>query len=258
MCNFTLMEGRRAWRLESLGMVWDPLDAGWEENLAAAREYYAHHGTLAAPRTATALGKPVGQWLSNQRRPGVLDGRPDRIEALAGIDPDWNPVWPLDWQRHWAAVAECLQGGAQLGDLLPGVTLHGLDVGRWLERQRRHIVWQGLSEAQQGRLAALGVGPESVPAAAAKGVVEKAGGKPGAFDRGLAALARYRERTGTVTVPRGHVEEIPVHDGGGRAGGGGAVVPVRLGVFLSNTRSRRVKLTSEQLERLAALGLDWR
>ncbi|MGW3046090.1 helicase associated domain-containing protein [Kitasatospora sp. NPDC001159] len=59
------MEGKRVERLESLGMVWDPLDAAWEENLAAAREYHAHHGTLAAPRTATALDKPVGQWLSN-------------------------------------------------------------------------------------------------------------------------------------------------------------------------------------------------
>ncbi|MFD0403104.1 Helicase associated domain protein [Kitasatospora sp. NPDC127121] len=252
-----LMEGKRVERLEALGMVWDPLDAAWEENLAACRVYFEHHGTLAAPRTATALDKPVGQWLSNQRRPGVLDGRPDRVEALAGIDPDWNPDWPLDWQRHYAAVTECVQGGAQPADLLPGVTVHGLDVGRWLERQRQHIVWHGLMDEQQQRLAQFGVQPLAAPAAGGEGQGKGAAGgrktgagKVSAFDRGLVALARYRERTGSVTVPRQHVEEIP--------GGDGGTVEVKLGVWISNTKSRRAKLTGEQLDQLAALGLDWR
>ncbi|MFJ1797174.1 hypothetical protein [Kitasatospora griseola] len=38
--------------------------------------------------------------------------------------------------------------------------------------------------------------------------VKKAGGKVSAFDGGLAALARYRERTGSVTVAWGRVEEV--------------------------------------------------
>ncbi|MFD7583660.1 Helicase associated domain protein [Kitasatospora sp. NPDC059817] len=251
------MEGKRVERLEALGMVWDPLDAAWEENLAACRVHFEHHGTLAAPRTATALDKPVGQWLSNQRRPGVLDGRPDRVEALAGIDPDWNPGWPLDWQRHYAAVTECVQGGAQPADLLPGVTVHGLDVGRWLERQRQRVVWHGLMDEQQQRLAALGVEPLAAPAAGGEGQGKGAAGgrktgagKVSAFDRGLVALARYRERAGSVTVPRQHVEEIP--------GGDGGTVEVKLGVWISNTKTRRAKLTGEQLDQLAALGLDWR
>ncbi|WP_405852898.1 MULTISPECIES: hypothetical protein [unclassified Streptomyces] len=32
---------------------------------------------------------------------------------------------------------------------------------------------------------------------------------------------------------------------------------VKLGVFLSNTKSRRAKLTADKLQALAALGLDW-
>ncbi|MFJ9551956.1 hypothetical protein ACIRPF_38195 [Streptomyces erythrochromogenes] len=32
---------------------------------------------------------------------------------------------------------------------------------------------------------------------------------------------------------------------------------VKLGVFLSNTKSRRAKLTSDKLQALAALGLEW-
>jgi hypothetical protein len=32
---------------------------------------------------------------------------------------------------------------------------------------------------------------------------------------------------------------------------------IKLGVFLSNTKSRRAKLTAEQLAALAELGLHW-
>ncbi|MFE9499048.1 helicase associated domain-containing protein [Streptomyces collinus] len=62
------MATQRAEELDALGIVWDPTDAAWEENLSAARAYYAETGTLAAPVTATALNKPVGQWLANCRK----------------------------------------------------------------------------------------------------------------------------------------------------------------------------------------------
>ncbi|WP_371627751.1 helicase associated domain-containing protein [Streptomyces sp. NBC_01116] len=38
---------------------------------------------------------------------------------------------------------------------------------------------------------------------------------------------------------------------------GGPHGPVRLGTWISNTRSRREKLTDHQREQLAALGIDW-
>ncbi|MFI9323311.1 helicase associated domain-containing protein [Kitasatospora aureofaciens] len=77
---------------------------------------------------------------------------------------------------------------------------------------------------------------------------KKAGaGEPSAFDRCPAALARYRERIGSVTVPHQRVEEVPYSDDG--------TGEVKLGVWISNTRTRRAKLTGEQL---AALGLHWR
>lgn len=59
------MSSTRADELDELGMIWDTADTQFAENLAAARAYYAEAGTLAAPRHATALDKPVGQWLTN-------------------------------------------------------------------------------------------------------------------------------------------------------------------------------------------------
>ncbi|MFF2654314.1 hypothetical protein [Streptomyces sp. NPDC058045] len=48
-----------------------------------------------------------------------------------------------------------------------------------------------------------------------------------------------------MTVPRGLVETL--EDGS----------EVKLGVWLSNTKSRRAKLTEDKLATLAELGLEW-
>ncbi|CAL9327186.1 hypothetical protein SUDANB180_07569 (plasmid) [Streptomyces sp. enrichment culture] len=193
------MSGRRAARLEKLGMAWSAADARFQENLAAARVYYAAHWTLCAPRSAAALDKPIGQWLSNLRRPGALAEHPEWEAALKAIDEDWNPSWPPEWQRHYAALRELVRDEEGPVQVLPGFTVQGMDVGKWLARQRKPEVW--------------------------------------------AALAQYKARTGSVKVPRAHVEALP--DG----------TEIKLGVFLSNSKSRRTKLTADKLAALAALGL---
>ncbi len=105
---------------------------------------------------------------------------------------------------------------------------------------------------QRERLTALGVQGATLPVTAAapaelppapadvvKGL-KKAGSKAeAAFQRGLAALAQWVEKEGQRSVPRGAVVEIAVD-------GEAEPVPVKLGVWLSNTKSRRDKLTSEQ------------
>ncbi|MGK5546693.1 Helicase associated domain protein [Streptomyces sp. URMC 127] len=236
------MTEARARRLEKLGMVWSLADERFQENLAAAKAYYDEHWTLCAPRTATMLDRPLGQWLSNMRRPGALDGHPEWEAALREVDPDWNPSWPADWQRHYAAVRELLAEEAGLTELQPGITVHGVDVGRWLYKQRQHTIWQALTEGQRERLEQLGVVPlpqeQEVPAKPSKAVL-------GAFERGVAALAQYRARTGSVAVSRAHVEQL--EDG----------TEVKLGVWIMNQKSRRAKLTTDKLQALAALGLEW-
>ncbi|WP_331727658.1 Helicase associated domain protein [Streptomyces sp. NBC_01176] len=236
------MTGQRAARLEKLGMVWSLADERFQENLEAAKAYYDQHWTLCAPRSATMLDKPLGMWLANLRRPGALDGHPEWKTALEAVDEDWNPSWPAEWQRHYAAVRELLRDEEGQADVLPGVTVHGMDIGRWLARQRTPSVWQALADGQRERLEQLGITPlPPEPETPAKPSTTP----PGAFERGIQALAQYKTRTGTVTVPRSHIERL--EDG----------TEVKLGVFLSNTKSRRVKLTADKLQQLAKLGLNW-
>ncbi|GAB2628314.1 DEAD/DEAH box helicase [Streptomyces capparidis] len=260
------MTGLRIRRLEALGMVWSAEELAWQENLAALAAYADQHGTLAAPRGAAALGKQVGVLLSNLRREGGLGKDPERAARraaqLAALDPDWRPAWPIDWQRNYAMLRQCLDGGATLAEVLPGVTVGGIDVGRWLERQRQPTVWAKLQPGQRQRLETLGIQPAPGQGPGDAGGGAAASGRKGrgngadAFQRGVEALRRFREREGHVRVPRGHVETWTADgDGGGDGGGGGQEVAVRLGVWRSNMRTRRERLTPEQFHLLDELGL---
>ncbi|GHJ34384.1 hypothetical protein TPA0910_88170 [Streptomyces hygroscopicus subsp. sporocinereus] len=62
------------------------------------------------------------------------------------------------------------------------------------------------------------------------------------------ALTQWVEREGDRPVPRGHSEEITVNS---------EPVTVKLGVWTSNTKSRRDRLGADQLAALAELGMDW-
>ncbi|WP_331717802.1 Helicase associated domain protein (plasmid) [Streptomyces zaomyceticus] len=249
------MNGQRAGRLENLGMVWSVPDERFQENLAAAQAYYDQHWTLCAPRTATMLDKPIGQWLANLRRPGALDGKPEWKTALETVDADWNPTWPAAWQRHYAVVREMLAEETILAYIEPGVTVHGMNIGRWLTRQRQPETWATLTDGQRERLQAIGVLPHTPalqettqafkPAQAETETVEPVTTPKNAFERGVAALAQYKTRTGTVTIPRTHIEQLP--DGS----------EVRLGVWIMNQKTRRTTLTTHKLQTLTALGLRW-
>ncbi|MFF0437533.1 Helicase associated domain protein [Streptomyces sp. NPDC004327] len=249
--------------LDDAGMVWEPGDEAWENKLAAFRSYHRAHGHL-APRQDAAWGEgeamvPIGQHVANLRRKGGLGKDPERAgeraAQLAAIDPDWNCPWPLDWQRHYKVLADLAadEDGGMLPHIQPGVLFEGDDIGRWLERQKNPGTWKQLSEEQQQRLLKLGLQPDQAPAPAptASRTAKGPSKAQQAFQRGLAALTQWVEREGADRpVPRGHAEGIAVD-------GEADPVIIKLGVWVSNTRARRDKLTAEQLDALAALDVPW-
>lgn len=260
------LEERRKTLLDApeAGMVWEPGEEAWETKLAALRSYRRATGHL-APRQDAVWGEgetmvPIGQHMANLRRTGTKNGLgrdPEQVDKrtkqLKAIDPDWNCPWPLDWQRHYRILADLVDADGVLPTIEPGVTFDGDDIGKWLQQQKQPATWARLLPEQQERLAKLAVQPVQAPAAApAAGRATKGPGKAQqAFQRGLAALAQWVEREGADRpVPRAHGEEVAVE---------GEVEPVvvKLGVWVSNTKSRRDKLTADQLAALAQLGVDW-
>ncbi|MEV5085547.1 helicase associated domain-containing protein, partial [Streptomyces sp. NPDC056159] len=249
--------------LDEAGMVWEPGEEAWEAKLAALRSYRRATGHL-APRQDAVWGEneamvPIGQHIANLRRKGQKNGlgkdperARERAKQLAAIDPDWDCPWPLDWQRHYRVLADLVDADGSLPDIAPGVLMDGDDLGRWLQQQKQPGTWKTLSTEQQERLTKLGVKPAQRPAPApASQSSGKASGKASAaFQRGVAALAQYIAREGHHRVPRAHAEEIAVE-------GDGALVSVKLGVWISNTRARRDKLTPNQRAALTQLGVEW-
>ncbi|MEU9165805.1 Helicase associated domain protein [Streptomyces sp. NPDC048424] len=181
-----------------------------------------------------------GQYLTNIRRPGGLGKDPDRAQrraaALTATDPDWNPGtlgWTVDWQRHYTYLTQLLAEGARPAAIVPGVTRHGDDIGRWLTTQRQN--WDLLNEEQQRRLGELGVKKavrvRKTAAKTATATGQRTGGT--AFQKGLEALQQYKARG----RPR-HRPACPQRGVAGRDGGP------------ADTRSRRYGLNAEQREHL--------
>ncbi|MFE2210339.1 DEAD/DEAH box helicase [Streptomyces rubiginosohelvolus] len=263
------LEERRKTLLDApeAGMVWEPGEEAWENKLAALRSYRRASGHLAPRQDAVwddpAGGDPVpiGQHLANLRRKDGLGKDPERAERraqqLAAIDEDWNCPWPLNWQRHYRILADLVDADGTLPYIAPGVTFDGDDIGTWRWQQQKAGIQAQLLPKQRERLAKLGIKaaelPETVPAAArpATGSGKGPSKAQAAFERGLAALAQWVEREGADRpVPRGHSEIIAVD-------GGEEPAVVKLGVWVSNTKSRRDKLDREQLDALRELGMQW-
>ncbi|MFD5300880.1 Helicase associated domain protein [Streptomyces mutabilis] len=252
------LEERRKVLLDApeAGMVWEPGEEAWEAKLAALRSYRRATGHL-APRQDAVWGEgeamvPIGQHMANLRRKGGLGKDPkraaERAAQLSEIDPDWNCPWPLNWQRHYRVLADLVDADGHLPDIAPGVLFDGDDIGKWLQRQKNPGTWAQLSTEQQQRLTVLGVTPAETPspARASKGATKGPSKTSQAFQRGLAALTQWMEREGAHRpVPRKAVETLP--DG----------TETKLGIWYSNTKARRGKLTEEQLAALRELGVQW-
>ncbi|MCX5384859.1 DEAD/DEAH box helicase [Streptomyces sp. NBC_00083] len=257
------LEERRKTLLDApeAGMVWEPGEEAWETKLAALRSYRTATGHL-APRQDQVWGEgqalmPIGQHLANLRRKGGLGKDPkraaERAAQLTAIDPDWDCPWPLDWQRHYRVLADLVDADGALPYIAPGVLFDSDDIGRWRWRQQEPGTWTQLMPEQQERLAALGIKGAEVPspAPAAAHTAKGPSKAQQAFQRGLAALAQWVEREGADRpVPRAHSEEVA-------ADGEAEPVVVKLGVWLSNTKSRRERLDADQLDALAKLGMHW-
>ncbi|MGA5354865.1 Helicase associated domain protein [Streptomyces thermodiastaticus] len=286
------LDAHRRELLDEAGMVWEPGEEAWERRLAVLRSYRRATGHLAPRQDAVwadpADGAlvPVGQYMANLRRKGAKNGLgkdPERAARraaqLAAIDPDWDCPWPLHWQRHYRHLAQLTTrqpgrpdglsqpgrpdgpgGPCQLGEpgvpgvpggILPGTLIDGDDISRWLEQQCRPDTWARLMPEQQQRLRALGIQPAEAPSGAPPATRSAKGPSKAqqAFQRGLAALTQWIEREGPGRpVPRGHIEQITIH---------GETVAVKLGVWISNTKTRRAKLTPQQRDALHKLGIDW-
>lgn len=146
---------------------------------------------------------------------------------------------PTDWLSKIAEPARCKSPGSQLGATARAAPLprSGAVCGPSDGDQQRPPTTNDDRKRAARRRGAKG--SRTLPDTAFNTSASEA------FERGVEALAQYKARTGSVKVPRAHVERL--EDG----------TEIRLGVFLSNSKSRRGKLSADKLAALAILGMEW-
>ncbi|MFG2527037.1 helicase associated domain-containing protein [Streptomyces sp. NPDC048516] len=174
----------------------------------------------------------------------------ERREQLEAIDPSWCPAWPVTWQRCFHLVRLHLDEGGTLPAMAGSVVRQGEDLGRWVTSVR--LGWDSLTTVQQWMCEhILGIQPA--------GEDEKPKPRTSQADKWamhLAAAQQFYQREGHLRVPRKHTETITTgaaHDKDQEQ----RDVPLKLGTWISNQRTRATTLTPERVEQLSAIGMRW-
>lgn len=125
-------------RLEAIGMVWSTSNDLWEQNYAAATQYYLEHGDLEVPiKYETPSGFGLGVWLGAQRAAHKAGELPqEQVERLDALGMDWTNRNDRKWMSLYDVVAAYYHEHGNLNVPSEYVTPDGVLLGKWVARQR--------------------------------------------------------------------------------------------------------------------------
>lgn len=125
-------------RLEAIGMVWSTSNDLWEQNYAAATQYYLEHGDLEVPiKYETPSGFGLGVWLGAQcaaHKAGELPQ--EQVERLDALGMDWTNRNDRKWMSLYDVAAAYYHEHGNLNVPSEYVTPDGVLLGKWVARQR--------------------------------------------------------------------------------------------------------------------------
>lgn len=125
-------------RLEAIGMVWSTSNDLWEQNYAAATQYYLEHGDLEVPiKYETSSGFGLGVWLGAQRAAHKAGELPqEQVERLDALGMDWTNRNDRKWMSLYDVAAAYYHEHGNLNVPSEHVTPDGVLLGKWVARQR--------------------------------------------------------------------------------------------------------------------------
>ena len=125
-------------RLEAIGMVWSTSNDLWEQNYAAATQYYLEHGDLEVPiKYETPAGFGLGVWLGAKRADHKAGELPqEQVERLDALGMDWTNRNDRKWMSLYDVAAAYYHEHGNLNVPSEYVTQDGVLLGKWVARQR--------------------------------------------------------------------------------------------------------------------------
>lgn len=225
-------------RLEAIGMVWSTSNDLWEQNYAAATQYYLEHGDLEVPiKYETPSGFGLGVWLGAQRAAHKAGELPqEQVERLDALGMDWTNRNDRKWMSLYDVAAAYYHEHGNLNVPSEYVTPDGVLLGKWVARQRYAYLNPDRSSAR--------VTPERKALLDKLGMVwEKYDPWQERYDLALA----YKTEHGDLEIP----SVYKTADG------------VWLGVWISNLRAARknrpdsYQVTPAHIKKLNSIGMVW-
>ncbi len=217
------LSAERVERLEAIGFVWDQLSAAWEEMFATLLDYKTTHGHCNVPKDR--LDNPeLGQWVSTQRRAKQL-GRinRERISRLEAIGFVWDAL-SASWEEMFAALQDFKSKHGHCN--VPKAWSDNPDLGTWVSIQRDAKKRDRLNMVRIVRLEEIGFVWNTLSAA---------------WEEMFASLLDYKTTHGHCNVPQTWPDNPD------------------LGPWVSDQRKakKRGRLSTDRVERLAAIGFVW-
>ena len=179
-------------RLEAIGMVWSTSNDLWEQNYAAATQYYLEHGDLEVPiKYETPSGFGLGVWLGAQRAAHKAGELPqEQVERLDALGMDWTNRNDRKWMSLYDVAAAYYHEHGNLNVPSEYVTPDGVLLGKWVARQRYAYLNPDRSSAR--------VTPERKALLDQLGMVWQ---KPDSWQHRYELAAAYKAAHGSLELP---------------------------------------------------------
>jgi superfamily II DNA or RNA helicase len=213
-------------RLDDIGFVWNPTESQWEEMFDALKEYKKVYGHCKVPRRWEE-NKKLGTWVGNIRsssRKGRLSD--DQIKRLDNIGFEWKDIGFIRSKLSWDEMFDVLRefkGYHGHCNVSAGLT-ESKNLVNWVSRQRSTYKNETIKEDRAKRLDDIGFVWDPTESQ---------------WEEMFDTLKEYKEKHGHCKVPQNWAKNK------------------QLGVWIGNQRSRKGRLSDDQIKRLEGIGFAW-